>query len=135
MKRILLVICGVVLLHTLAFPQRSKELKTVAGKILFTETEEGDFKLRKIFNRFNKDQHDNPRLVAIALDATLGLLGVHRLYLGTSVKVPVIYTLTCGGGCVLWLVDLGLLIFTRDITPYMNNPNLFMWTDKPQSKE
>ena len=110
--------------------QHSGLIPKAAGKILFTETEEGEFRFRKIFNRFNKDQHDNPRLVAIALDASLGLLGVHRLYLGTSVKVPVIYTVTCGGGCVLWLIDLGLLIFTKDITPYMDNPNLFMWTDK-----
>ena len=113
-----------------ASSQQVNKLSASAGKILFTETEEGEFRFRKLFNRFNKDQHDNPRLVAIALDATLGLLGVHRLYLGTSVKVPVIYTLTCGGGCVLWLVDLGLLIFSKDITPYMDNPNLFMWTGK-----
>ena len=130
MKRILLIFVGVVLLQCTAPSQQINKLSAAAGKILFTETEEGEFRFRKIFNRFNKDQHDNPRLVAIVLDASLGLLGVHRLYLGTSVKVPVIYTVTCGGGCVLWLIDLGLLIFTKDITPYMDNPNLFMWTDK-----
>ena len=69
-----------------------------------------------------------PRLVAIALDISLGLLGVHRLYLGTDLKVPVMYTLTLGGGGVLWLVDLGLLIATKDISKYYNNPRLFMWT-------
>ena len=130
MKRILVILVGVVLLHTTMSAQRDQKLSAVAGKILFTESSEGELRLRKIFNRFNKEQHENPRLVAIALDASLGLLGVHRLYLGTTVKVPVIYTLTCGGGCVLWLIDLGLLIFTKDITPYMDNPNLFMWTGK-----
>lgn len=126
----LLIVLGVLLLDLAAGAQRREKLAAVSSKIFFTETEEGHFQLRKIFKGFNKDQHDNPRLVAIALDASLGLLGVHRLYLGTSVKVPVIYTLTCGGGCVLWLIDLGLLIFTKDITPYMDNPNLFMWTGK-----
>ncbi|MFM9985914.1 MAG: NINE protein [Flavobacteriales bacterium] len=130
MKRILVILVGVVLMQTNISAQRDQKISAVAGKILFTESQDGELRLRKIFNRFNKDQHDNPRLVAIALDASLGLLGVHRLYLGTTVKVPVIYTLTCGGGCVLWLIDLGLLIFTKDITPYMDNPNVFMWTEK-----
>jgi TM2 domain-containing membrane protein YozV len=72
-------------------------------------------------------QSENPRLVAIALDLTLGLFGIHRLYLGTDVKVPVAYTLTFGGGGVLWLVDLALLIGSPSIDSYKDNPHLFMW--------
>ena len=41
---------------------------------------------------------ENPRAVAALLCATLGVFGVHRMYLGTDVKVPVFYTLTIGGG-------------------------------------
>ena len=70
---------------------------------------------------------DNQRAVAIGLDVSLGLFGVHRMYLGTDLKVPVIYTSTIGGGGVLWLVDLGLLIAVKDITPLKNNSNVFMW--------
>jgi len=70
---------------------------------------------------------DNQRAVAIGLDVSLGLFGVHRMYLGTDVKVPVIYTATIGGGGVLWLVDLGLLISVKDLTPFKDNPNVFMW--------
>ena len=70
---------------------------------------------------------DNQRSVAIGLDVSLGLFGVHRMYLGTDLKVPVIYTSTIGGGGVLWLVDLGLLIAVKDITPFKNNSNVFMW--------
>ena len=70
---------------------------------------------------------DNQRAVAIGLDVSLGLFGVHRMYLGTDLKVPVIYTSTIGGGGVLWLVDLGLLIAVKDITPFKNNSNVFMW--------
>jgi TM2 domain-containing membrane protein YozV len=73
------------------------------------------------------ESRENARLVAIALDLGLGLFGVHRLYLGTDVKVPVAYTLTFGGGGVLWLVDLALLIASRDIETYKNNPHFFMW--------
>jgi len=70
---------------------------------------------------------DNQRAVAIGLDVSLGLFGVHRMYLGTDLKVPVIYTSTIGGGGVLWLVDLGLLIAVKDLTPFKDNPNVFMW--------
>ena len=70
---------------------------------------------------------DNQRAVAIGLDVSLGLFGVHRMYLGTDLKVPVIYTATIGGGGVLWLVDLGLLIAVKDLAPFKDNPNVFMW--------
>lgn len=73
---------------------------------------------------------ENARLVAIALDVALGLFGMHRMYLGTDIQVPIFYTLTVGGGCILWLVDLGLLIFSKDIEKYKNNPHVFMWLDK-----
>lgn len=111
--------------------QRQSKLQSIAGKVLFSETDQHHFKLREIFHsREDSTRKENTRLVAIGLDISLGLLGVHRLYLGTDVIVPVMYTLTMGGGVVLWLVDLGLLIFTRDITPYLNNPHLFMWIRK-----
>ena len=70
---------------------------------------------------------DNQRAVAIGLDVSLGLFGVHRMYLGTDLKVPVIYTTTIGGGGLLWLVDLGLLIAAKDLTSFKDNPNVFMW--------
>jgi hypothetical protein len=49
------------------------------------------------------------------------------MYLGTDLRVPVIYTTTIGGGGVLWLVDLGLLVAVKDLTPFKDNPNVFMW--------
>lgn len=76
-------------------------------------------------------QHrENARLVAIALNVSLGMLGVHRMYLGTDVKVPIVYTLTFGGGGILWLVDLGFLIANKDIRPFLNNKHLFMFSRK-----
>lgn len=72
----------------------------------------------------------NQKAVAITLNATLGYLGVHRMYLGTDVKVPVLYSTTAGGGGILWLVDLGVLIAVKDIKPFMNNPHFFMWNSK-----
>jgi len=74
--------------------------------------------------------HDNTRLIAILLDVSLGLFGVHRLYLGTDVKVPVFYTLTIGGGGILWLIDLGLILFSKDLEPFIDNPHIFMWVEE-----
>jgi TM2 domain-containing membrane protein YozV len=83
------------------------------------------FNNRKIIQKLRT--FDNQRAVAIGLDVSLGLFGVHRMYLGTDLKVPVIYTSTIGGGGVLWLVDLGLLIAVKDLTSFKDNPNVFMW--------
>ncbi|MFM2285208.1 MAG: hypothetical protein RLZZ543_705 [Bacteroidota bacterium] len=94
----------------------------IVGGLVFEQSEDGFIKLRQ-----HSQLHENPRLVAIALDLTLGLFGMHRLYLGTDVRVPVAYTLTFGGGGILWLVDLALLIGSDDIESYKNNPHFFMW--------
>ena len=83
------------------------------------------FNQRKIIQ--NLHTLKNQKAVAIGLNVSLGLFGVHRMYLGTDLKVPVIYTATIGGGGVLWLVDLGLLIAVKDLEPFKNNPNVFMW--------
>jgi TM2 domain-containing membrane protein YozV len=83
------------------------------------------FNNRKIIRKLRAI--DNQRAVAISLDISLGLFGVHRMYLGTDLKVPVIYTSTIGGGGVLWLIDLGLLIAVKDLKPFKDNPNVFMW--------
>jgi TM2 domain-containing membrane protein YozV len=73
-------------------------------------------------------KRERKRLTAAILCLTLGPFGAHRLYLGTSTAVPVAYTLTLGGGLgVLPVIDLLLICFSSDITPYMNNPHVFMW--------
>lgn len=106
-----------------------RKLNAFAGKVLFTSDQDGVYSLRNWVLSEDSSRQDNPRLVAIALDITLGVLGMHRLYLGTDLKVPIFYTLTLGGGGVLWLVDLGFLIASRDIEPFLDNPKLFMWAE------
>jgi TM2 domain-containing membrane protein YozV len=82
------------------------------------------------FRNILHQRPDNVRRTAIMLNASLGFFGVHRMYLGTSAKVPVFYTLSMGGGGLLWLVDLGILIKHKDVSAYLNNPHMFMWSDK-----
>lgn len=126
MKHLFLLLLLFVLANTA--PQAQVRLDGAMGKIFFQETETGQFEAKKWWL---KENAENPRLVAIVLDATLGLFGVHRMYLGTAVAVPVFYTLTAGGGGILWLVDLGLLIAAKDLEPFYDNPYLFMWREKP----
>ena len=83
----------------------------------------------KAFFKFKKRTATHNKWVAAGLDVSLGLSGVHRLYLGTEAHVPVMYTLTLGGGGILILADLGLLIFTKDVETFSDNSRIFMWSE------
>lgn len=68
------------------------------------------------------------KIIAVSLAVTLGVFGVHRLYLGTEPKVPIIYTLTLGGGFgVLVVSDIIAILSAKDLTPYSPNKKVFMW--------
>ena len=71
------------------------------------------------------------RLVAAGLAVLVGPFGAHRLYFGTKAKVPIIYGVTLGGFGVLVLIDLGHILFTKDLTPYRSNDQVLMWA-KPK---
>ena len=71
---------------------------------------------------------ENKKLMAAAINLTLGMLGAHRLYLGTKPHVPVFYLLTFGGVFfILPIIDFFVLTFSKDITPYQNNTKIIMW--------
>jgi TM2 domain len=128
---IALIICS--LDQGVALCAQSK-LQSLAFERTFEQTSDSVWQMKtdvvQLLQGDSLEIRDNARLVAIALNISLGMLGVHRMYLGTDVKIPILYTLTFGGGGVLWLVDLALLIANRDITPFMNNKNLFMFSRK-----
>lgn len=68
------------------------------------------------------------KLLAILADILAGPLGGHRIYLGTKPYVPVVYALTLGGGIgVLPVIDLFVIVFTRDLSKYEDNPKILMW--------
>lgn len=70
---------------------------------------------------------ENERIISSALAVLLGPFGAHRIYLGTTPKVAIIYGVTFGGFGVLVLLDLGHILFTQDLGPYRNNDRVFMW--------
>ncbi|HSH65290.1 MAG TPA: NINE protein, partial [Bacteroidia bacterium] len=63
-----------------------------------------------------------------ALPFPCGFVGAHRVMLGTNPWIPVIYVATFGG-CfgLLPLIDFCFITFSKDITPFENNPHVFMW--------
>lgn len=68
------------------------------------------------------------KLKAILLTIFLGHFGVHRIYLGTKYNVPVVYSITLGGGLgLLPLIDLIAIISTKDLEKYKNSDKVFMW--------
>jgi hypothetical protein len=72
---------------------------------------------------------ENPRLASILLTIFLGPFGAHRLYLGTHIRVPIVYTLTLGGGLgILPAIDLIMLIFQKDLSLFRDNKKFFMWS-------
>lgn len=74
---------------------------------------------------------ENPRLYAFCIAVLLGPFGAHRIYLGTCHMVPVAYVLTLGGGIgVLPVIDSILIMVTKNLERYQNNPRFFMWTSK-----
>ena len=67
------------------------------------------------------------RWVAAGLAVLVGPFGAHRLYFGTTAKVPIIYGVTLGGFGILVLIDIGHILATKDLSPYRHNDKVFMW--------
>lgn len=73
------------------------------------------------------------KLKAVLLAVFLGHFGVHRIYLGTSENVPIVYSLTLGGGLgLLPFFDIIAILTTKDLDEYANNDKVFMWSKKKE---
>lgn len=81
------------------------------------------------------EPHRVSRALAAAMAVTLGPFGAHRLYLGTTPKVPLLYGLTFGGFGVLVLIDLGHILFTKDLSVYRDSRQVLMWAKPRGGKE
>ena len=65
--------------------------------------------------------------IAVLLAITVGMLGVHRWYLGTTPVVFAAYIFTLGGAGVVWIIDIVKLLSEKEISPYTDNADFFMW--------
>ncbi len=83
-----------------------------------------------IFLLFKKKQRLNKRITAAVLSFPFpfGIVGLHRIYLGTDPHVPVAYIASLGGIFgLLPLMDFIAITFGNDFETYRNNGNVFMW--------
>jgi hypothetical protein len=81
----------------------------------------------------NVPANDNPKkkklvCALFSLPFPCGFVGAHRVMLGTSPWIPIVYVATFGG-CfgLLPLIDFCFITFSKDLTPFENNPHVFMW--------
>lgn len=83
-----------------------------------------------VFILFKKKQRLNKKITAatLAFPFPFGIVGLHRIYLGTKPYVPVAYIGTVGGVFgILPLIDFCKITFDKDLQQYQNNGKVFMW--------
>lgn len=86
-----------------------------------------------ILKLFKKKEGRNHKLITaiLAFPFPFGIVGLHRIYLGTAPYVPVVYIGTLGGVFgILPLVDFFSILFTKDFENLKQNPHVIMWTKK-----
>lgn len=104
--------------------QTTEEVKIIEFKNL---DKERPFPFLK---RIKEKQFNKRKLTAalLAFPFPFGIVGLHRIYLGTKPYVPVAYIASLGGIFgVLPLVDFFVILFDKDFDQYNNNPKVLMW--------
>jgi TM2 domain-containing membrane protein YozV len=104
---------------------------------LINATEQESFDLKsetsrklKLIGILRNATAENKKVTAAIFALTLGMLGVHRIYLGTAPYIPAVYLFTFGGGFfILPLIDLVMILSAKDIGKFENNNRLLMWAN------
>ena len=83
-----------------------------------------------ILQLFRKKQKLNKKITSavLAFPFPFGIVGLHRIYLGTKPYVPVTYIATLGGVFgILPFIDFCVITFNKDFDQYRDNGKVFMW--------
>lgn len=83
-----------------------------------------------ILQLFKKKQRLNKKITAavLAFPFPFGIVGLHRIYLGTKPYVPVAYIASLGGVFgILPFIDFCTISFGKDFDHYRDNGKVFMW--------
>lgn len=83
-----------------------------------------------VFQLFRKKHKLNKRITAavLAFPFPFGIVGLHRIYLGTKPYVPVAYIASLGGAFgILPFIDFCAISFGKDFDQYRDNGKVFMW--------
>lgn len=136
MKLIIAIVCFVFSLN--AFSKQSVvATEEVTEVVVFDVAEnlhnfslEDNHKPNPVFTLFKKKQRLNKKITAatLAFPFPFGIVGLHRIYLGTKPYVPVAYIGTVGGVFgILPLIDFCKITFDKDFEQYRDNGKVFMW--------
>lgn len=83
-----------------------------------------------VFQLFRKKHRLNKRITAavLAFPLPFGIVGLHRIYLGTKPYVPVAYIASVGGAFgILPFIDFCAISFGKDFDHFRDNGKVFMW--------
>ena len=85
------------------------------------------------FLKFFRTKHNrNQKLIAAALAFPLpfGIVGLHRIYLGSAPYVPVAYIASFGGVLgLLPLIDFCVILLDKNTEKFADNKKVFMWVN------
>jgi TM2 domain-containing membrane protein YozV len=90
------------------------------------------FRPSPLLDRIRKFRIANKKLTAavLAFPFPFGIVGLHRIYLGTAPYVPVVYIATIGGVFgILPLIDFIVILAEKDPERFVANNKVFMWVD------
>lgn len=79
---------------------------------------------------FKKKQRTNKKITAaiLAFPFPFGIVGLHRIYLGTAPYVPVVYIASLGGVFgILPFIDFCVIALDKNLERYKENKKVFMW--------
>lgn len=80
----------------------------------------------------HKGAHLNRKATAaiLAFPFPFGIVGLHRIYLGSAPYVPVVYIASLGGIFgLLPLIDFIVILTEKDVEQFANSGKVFMWVE------
>ena len=83
-----------------------------------------------VFQIFRRKQRLNKRITSavLAFPFPFGIVGLHRIYLGTKPYVPIAYIASLGGVFgILPFIDFCAIAFDKDFDHYKDNGKVFIW--------
>ena len=84
-----------------------------------------------------KKNNTGKKIIAatLAFPLPFGVIGLHRIYLGTKPYIPLVYIGTVGGAFgILPFIDFCVILLDKDINHYKANSHVFMWIENQTKK-
>jgi len=129
------ILLSIIFLFLLSFSSKSAILPLENGDSLNVKLSEKNSELK------HPSQHEFIKLIRekirlskriksamLAFPFPFGIVGLHRIYLGSKPYVPVAYIASLGGVFgILPFIDFCVILFHKDFDQYQNNGQVFMW--------